>query len=138
MFYLYILHSQLRDKYYIGSTANLEDRLQSHNSNHSGFTGHTGDWVIVYTELFNTREEAYARERSIKKWKSRKLIERLISSAGSWHPDIQSGGSWVRTPHFPPKASEKSEAFLFFSQFPKEFIKKIFISLLIQIVLLNL
>ena len=83
MYFLYILYSGSRDKYYVGSTGDLCSRLQSHNSNHSGFTGYTGDWKIIYTEEFETREEAYSRERKIKKWKSRKLIEKLISSAGS-------------------------------------------------------
>ena len=83
MFYFYILYSESRDKYYIGYTANLDDRIKTHNSNHGGFTGRTGDWVIVYKEIFGTKEEAYARERAVKKWKSRKLIEKLISSAGS-------------------------------------------------------
>ncbi|MES2445587.1 MAG: GIY-YIG nuclease family protein [Bacteroidota bacterium] len=83
MYFLYILYSEIRNKYYVGSTGDLESRLQSHNSNHSGFTGHTGDWLIVYTEQFETKDKAYARERAIKKWKSRKLIEQLISSAGS-------------------------------------------------------
>ena len=83
MFYLYILYSKIRDKYYVGSTADLAGRLKTHNTNHSGFTGRTGDWEIVYQETFETKEEAYARERAVKKWKSRKLIERLISSAGS-------------------------------------------------------
>jgi len=83
MFYLYILYSASRDKYYVGSTSNLAERLKAHNSNHRGFTGRTGDWEIVYTENYSTREEAYARERAVKKWKSRRLIEKLISSAGS-------------------------------------------------------
>ena len=83
MFYLYILYSKIRDKYYVGSTGELLGRIKSHNSNHFGFTGHTGDWEIIYQEIFETKEEAYARERAIKKWKSRKLIEKLISSAGS-------------------------------------------------------
>ena len=83
MFYLYILYSKIRDKYYVGSTGDLISRLRSHNSNHIGFTGHTGDWKIFYTEEFETREEAYSRERAIKKWKSRKLIEQLVSSASS-------------------------------------------------------
>lgn len=83
MFYLYILYSKTRDKYYVGSTGDLVSRLKSHNSNHSGFTGHTGDWEIIYQEIFETKEQAYAKERAIKRWKSRKLIEKLISSAGS-------------------------------------------------------
>ncbi|RZK48188.1 MAG: GIY-YIG nuclease family protein [Pedobacter sp.] len=83
MFYLYILYSISRDKYYVGSTNNLVERFKTHNSNHRGFTGRTGDWEIVYTENYLTREDAYARERAIKKWKSRRLIEKLIGSASS-------------------------------------------------------
>ena len=83
MYFLYILYSKLRNKYYVGSTGDIEGSLKSHNSNHSGFTGHTGDWLVVYHESFEKKEEAYARERAIKKWKSRKLIETLINSAGS-------------------------------------------------------
>jgi hypothetical protein len=47
-------------------------------SNHKGFTGKVNDWVIVYQELFNTKAEANKREREIKNWKSRKIIEKLI------------------------------------------------------------
>ncbi|MCX2433503.1 GIY-YIG nuclease family protein [Pedobacter sp. GR22-10] len=47
MFYAYILYSQTRNKYYVGSTSNLKARIIKHNTNHPGFTGHTGDWQIV-------------------------------------------------------------------------------------------
>ena len=80
MFHTYILHSSEIDKYYIGSCGeDLQGRLRSHLSNHGGFTGKAKDWVVVYTETFPTRTEAYARERQIKKWKSRKMVEQLIS-----------------------------------------------------------
>ncbi|MFD2583391.1 GIY-YIG nuclease family protein [Pedobacter vanadiisoli] len=55
MFYAYILYSAVRNKYYVGSTSNLQNRLKKHNTNHSGFTGHTGDWRIVWSEVFETR-----------------------------------------------------------------------------------
>jgi putative endonuclease len=45
---------------------------------HKGFTGQVQDWEIVYTEFYSTKEEAYAREREVKRWKSRKRIEKLI------------------------------------------------------------
>ena len=68
------------NSYYIGHTGDqLEERLRKHNSNHKGYTGKTGDWKLVYSEDFHTKEEAYKREREIKSWKSRKLIEKLIS-----------------------------------------------------------
>ena len=45
-YYVYILYSNLKDKYHIGFTGEgLEDRLRKHNSNHDGFTGKTGDWL---------------------------------------------------------------------------------------------
>jgi predicted GIY-YIG superfamily endonuclease len=42
----------------------------------------TNDWKLVYTEIFQTKSEAAKRELAIKKKKSRKYIEWLISSAG--------------------------------------------------------
>ncbi len=75
----YILYSPAKAKYYIGATSDLlHERLRNHNSNHKGLTGGTGDWVIVYTETFQTREEALKKEKEVKTWKSRKMIEALI------------------------------------------------------------
>lgn len=80
MFTFYLLYSTSKDRYYIGHTGdNIEERLRKHNSNHKGFTGNTGDWQIVYSELYSTKEQAYARERTAKKWKSRIKIEALIN-----------------------------------------------------------
>ncbi len=79
MFYTYILFSTKKNKYYIGSTSNLEERIKKHNSNHKGFTGSEGDWEIVYKEVYETKSEAYKREMQIKRWKSRKMIEKLLN-----------------------------------------------------------
>jgi len=78
MFTTYIIFSQSLDKYYIGHTFDLQQRVIKHLANHKGFTGKVNDWVIVYQELFNTKAEAYKREREIKNWKSRTMIEKLI------------------------------------------------------------
>jgi putative endonuclease len=86
-YYFYVLHSETLDKFYIGHTSNLEERLRKHNSNHKGFTGKVNDWEIVYLEGFSTKELAYERERKVKKWKSSKRIKELISKNGSKHPD---------------------------------------------------
>lgn len=80
MFYTSILFSKIRNKYYIGSTANLKERLKIPNTNHSGFTGHTGDWFIVWFEIFNNLRDARIKENQIQKWKSRVTIEKLIVS----------------------------------------------------------
>jgi len=77
----YIIYSHLLDKYYIGHTENMQTRLQQHNSGISTFTSKANDWHLVYSEPFATQELAKAREIEIKKKKSRKYIEWLISSA---------------------------------------------------------
>jgi putative endonuclease len=83
---VYILFSTIKNRYYVGySGDDLSERIRKHNSNHKGFTGNTGDWIPVYQELYRTKAEAMKREREIKNWKSRKLIEKLI---GLGHPDL--------------------------------------------------
>jgi putative endonuclease len=80
----YILFSSAANKFYVGHTTEpIEERLRKHNSNHDGFTGKFKDWGVVYSETFPSKQLAYTREREVKKWKSRKKIEQLISE----HPD---------------------------------------------------
>ena len=88
MFYAYILYSEVRSKYYVGYTSNLEERLKKHNTNHSGFTGHTGDWQIVWVQSFTEKSDAVKREKQIKSWKSRRMIINLINTTVSSNPDV--------------------------------------------------
>ena len=77
-FIVYILFSESKNKFYIGFTSNLEDRLIRHNQKSKGFTGSTNDWKIVYTENYEMKELARKRELQIKSWKSRiKILELL-------------------------------------------------------------
>ena len=76
----YILYSESLDKYYIGYTdVSIEIRLGKHLSNHKGFTSKAKDWKIVYTEEYENKLEAYKREREVKGWKSRKMVEKIIN-----------------------------------------------------------
>ena len=77
-YYFYILYSDNLDKYYIGSTSNLEERLKKHNFRHKGFTGQTKDWKLVYSEEFQSKQLACLREQQVKAWKNRDRIESLI------------------------------------------------------------
>ncbi len=82
MYYVYIIYSTRLNRYYVGHSINLEDRLSQHNTGMSKFTSKASDWQLKYFESFATRDEAFTREREIKGKKSRKYIEWLISSAG--------------------------------------------------------
>jgi putative endonuclease len=81
MFFVYILYSKVKDKYYVGQTDNLETRLASHNSGISPYTSIASDWEIVYFEEYATRTETRKRENVIKRKKSRKYIESLLSAS---------------------------------------------------------
>ena len=79
-YFLYILYSESINKYYVGITSNIEERLKKHLSNHKGFTSRVKDWQVVYFEKFENKSLVAKRERQIKSWKSRKMIEHLIES----------------------------------------------------------
>ena len=68
------------DKFYIGATENIEQRLAKHRNKNKGFTNQADDWQIVYSEEFQTKTEALAYERLIKSWKSKKKIISHIES----------------------------------------------------------
>ena len=78
-FHLYILFSAIMNKYYVGFTGDdLTERIRKHNTNHKGFTGGIGDWELKHFEIFLVKQDAMQREKQIKSWKSRKMIEKLI------------------------------------------------------------
>jgi putative endonuclease len=78
-FKVYILFSELKNRFYIGFTSNLVERVIRHNQKSKGFTGNVNDWEVVYVENYDTKEEAQQRELIIKSWKSRTKIQELIS-----------------------------------------------------------
>jgi len=81
MYTVYILYSSTLDRYYIGFTGSIIiTRLKKHLANHRGFTGIVKDWKVVYTEEFQNKKDAMLREKEIKNWKSRIMIEKLIRS----------------------------------------------------------
>ena len=80
MYLVYIIYSKIKDRYYTGQTDNLEQRLLSHNYGRSKYTRIADDWIVVYTETFQNRQEAIQRENEIKKKKSRKYIQYLIEN----------------------------------------------------------
>jgi putative endonuclease len=79
MHLVYILYSITRNKYYVGSCEDVSKRLIKHNTNHAGFTGKTLDWTIKWTEGHASKTDSLKREKQIKAWKSRKVIEKLIN-----------------------------------------------------------
>ncbi|MDP5082280.1 MAG: GIY-YIG nuclease family protein [Winogradskyella sp.] len=78
IFNTYILYSKSKDRFYVGHTADVEDRLNRHNSGRSKSTKYGMPWEIAYTKEFTTKPEAYQFEMLIKSKKSRDFIIQLI------------------------------------------------------------
>lgn len=81
MYFIYILYSTSSDLYYVGYTQDYVRRLTEHNhSNHPTFTSKHRPWILKAVYQCGDQESTAVQiERFIKKQKSRKLIERLIT-----------------------------------------------------------
>ncbi len=69
MFYVYIIHSEKFDRFYVGSTQDPLRRLEKHNSSpFNTFTSKYRPWVLkAVFEAGTTRGEAEQIEKFIKK-----------------------------------------------------------------------
>ncbi len=79
MYYIYVLFSQKTNRYYIGSTDDLQGRLKHHNAGSTPSTK-TGApvWEIRYTETVPDRTATQARTRNQKEKKQ--ILHRAANS----------------------------------------------------------
>ncbi len=66
MYFVYILKSLKDNKFYYGSTNNLDNRIALHNTGKVKSTKGRTPFVLHYSENFETRSEAYRREMFFK------------------------------------------------------------------------
>jgi len=66
MFYVYILKSLKDHNLYIGSTNNLERRLEEHNAGKCFSTKPRIPFEIVYYEAYKSENDARKREHNLK------------------------------------------------------------------------
>ena len=78
-FWVYILRSLSRGRFYCGHTSDLERRLSQHNDPEYQLSRTTkvfkGPWKLVWTGECNNRSEAMKLEKSIKKRGVRRYFE---------------------------------------------------------------
>lgn len=80
MFFVYVLKNENKNRYYIGSTSKLEQRLNQHSLGKNRTTRVLKTDKLVYFEEFETKSEALKRERKLKSYKSKKYLEWLIKN----------------------------------------------------------
>lgn len=71
-YFVYILYSQKDSKLYIGCTSDLEKRVKRHNNREVDATKYRRPLVLIYSERFESKTDAFNRERFLKiLWSSR-------------------------------------------------------------------
>lgn len=76
-YFVYILKDE-RNRFYIGSTNDLERRLYQHSKKHTHTTIRMKKPLLVLKQEYPTLSEARAIERKIKKLKRKDYIEKMV------------------------------------------------------------
>ena len=80
MFYVYLIKSNVTNKYYIGFTTDLKHRLESHNKGLNKATKSGIPWTLVYYESYKDEHIARDRERKLKQYgNALALLKRRLS-----------------------------------------------------------
>ena len=62
MFSVYILYSEITQKYYTGQTQNFENRIIEHNAGETKSIKNGIVWKVIWTAELQTRKEAVIRK----------------------------------------------------------------------------
>jgi len=78
-YYVYILYSVTHDRYYIGQTNHINNRITRHNNGYVKYTKSFRPWKLVHLETYPDRVSAMSRESQLKSWKFKLKIAELIN-----------------------------------------------------------
>jgi putative endonuclease len=85
-FYVYILASRRNGTLYIGMTDDIARRMLEHQEGAlPGFTKKYGVKTLVWFEAYDSREDAFRRERQMKKWNRAWKLRLIEASNPDWH-----------------------------------------------------
>ena len=74
-FTVYILYSQKTNKFYKGSTSNLDDRLKRHQQGREKYTKAGTPWTLIWHKNTPTKSEAIKFEYKLKNLSRKRLIQ---------------------------------------------------------------
>ena len=80
MVYVYVLYSDLEDKFYIGFTENLRRRITEHLRGKTHTVRRLRDPKLVYYEACTCKEDATKRERQLKTGFGRGYLRRRLKN----------------------------------------------------------
>jgi putative endonuclease len=85
-FWVYIVASGKNGTIYVGHTDDLSLRIWQHKTKAiPGFTAKHGCDCLVWCERFDTRDQAFQRERQIKEWRRAWKIQLIETRNPDWN-----------------------------------------------------
>ena len=79
MYTVYILRSESDHRLYIGCTSNVKNRFIAHNSGEVKATKGRRPLVLIHTEKFDNKTDAFNRERFLKSLWSARFKKKLVA-----------------------------------------------------------
>ena len=80
-FVVYILYSYPNERFYIGFSSNLIQRIYWHNNGNKGFTIRYRPWSVINVEFFEAKQQAIQREKYLKTGKGREWIKNYFNKS---------------------------------------------------------
>ena len=82
MYTVYVIYNYTAKKIYIGQTKDLPKRLQQHNNLIKNLSIYTtrfeGQWELIYSEQYVSRQEALKREKQLKSYQGRLFLKKFV------------------------------------------------------------
>lgn len=75
-YYVYILRSLVNGDFYIGSTADLQNRISLHNVGRVKSTKGYRPWELVESSEYGTRSEAVQMEKFLKTGQQKEILKK--------------------------------------------------------------
>lgn len=82
MYFVYVLKSDSTDRFYIGSSADPDERLRAHNAGRGGWSKRYRPWARVLLEEYEDRETAEKREQYLKSGWGRRCLKTHLRKEG--------------------------------------------------------
>ena len=83
-YYTYILKSFKNNKIYVGSTQNIEKRVDSHNAGKVKATQFYKPWKLLDYEAHNSKNEAILREKFLKTHQQKEMLKKKFGLVAKW------------------------------------------------------
>ncbi len=80
MFYVYAIQSLKDGRIYVGMTADINKRIQQHNSGATFSTKPFIPWKLIHTEAFSNRAFARTKEKYLKSGVGKEFLKSIANN----------------------------------------------------------